>query len=166
MFKQDHAHAEADYSALSIRPAIAEMAASMNDTAVVLQLPAELVSFVERQIRRAPPYTGVERRMDKRHLMAMPVLVQPVDEQSNAVGVPFVAMTRDISPKGIGLVHTEPIERGRLALRMSLADEEVNLVAEVEWCRALGPFYNVGASFVSKLGEFPEVVISEPSSPK
>jgi hypothetical protein len=88
--------------------------------------------------------------------MAIPVLVQPVDGQSNAVGVPFAAMTRDISPRGVGLVHMEPIEHGLLALKMSLADEEVNLVADVEWCKALGPFYYVGTKFVSKLEDFPK----------
>jgi hypothetical protein len=127
------------------------MTVSVADATVAPEPPAELVSFVERQIRNARTYAGVERRSDKRHLMAMPILVQPLDEQSNAVGVPFAAMTRDISPRAIGLVHTEPIEHELLGVRMSLAGEEVNLVAEVEWCRALGPFYYVGAKFVSKL---------------
>jgi hypothetical protein len=87
-------------------------------------------------------------------MMAMPVLVQPLDEQSSEVGIPFAAMTRDISPKGIGLAHTEPIDHGLLALRMTLAGEKVNLVAEVQWCRSLGPFYYVGAKFVGKLEDF------------
>ncbi len=130
------------------------MTASVTDTAVAPEPPAELVSFVERQVRNARTYAGVERRSDKRYMMAIPVLVQPVDEQSNAVGVPFAAVTRDISPRGIGLAHTEPIVHGLLALRMTLAGEEVNLVAEVQWCRALGPFYYVGAKFVSKLEDF------------
>lgn len=132
------------------------MPAYMIDAPVAPGPPDELVSFVERQIRNARPYAGVERRSDKRYLMAMPILVQPLDEQSNAVAVPFTAMTRDISPRGIGLVHTEPIEHGMLALRMSLAGEQVNLVAEVRWCRAFGPFYYVGAHFVSKLDSFPK----------
>lgn len=139
-----------------LRPAIADVTASTILTPVASEPPAELVSFVERQIRNARPYAGVERRSDRRHLMAIPVLVQPVDEQFNAVGAPFTAITRDISPIGIGLVHTEPIEQEMLALRMSLAGEEVNLAAEVKWCRALGPFYYVGGKFLSKLASFPE----------
>ena len=127
------------------------MSTSVIEAPVALEPPAELVSFVERQVRNARTYAGVERRSDKRYLMAIPVLVRPVDEQSNAVGVPFAAMTRDISPRGIGLAHTEPIEQGLLALRMTLAGEEVNLVAEVQWCKGLGPFYYVGAKFVSRL---------------
>lgn len=141
------------------------MPASTIHTTVAPQPPAELVSFVEQQIRKARPYAGLERRSDKRSLMATPVWVQPVDEQSNAVGVPFAAMTRDISPKGIGLVHTEPIEHGMLALRMSLAGKEVDLVAAVLWCRALGPFYYAGVNFIGESGEFPEGVIPDPSAP-
>ena len=90
--------------------------------------PAELVAFVEKEIRRARPYGGLERRSDKRYLVAMPVVVQPVDEQSNAIGLPFVAVTRDISASGIGLVHTKPIEQGMVALRLSFEGKEVELV--------------------------------------
>jgi hypothetical protein len=127
----------------------------MIQTTVIPQPPAELVSFAERQIHSALPYKGLERRSDKRYLMAMPVLVQPVDEHSCSIGAPFAAMTRDISPTGIGLIHTEPIEHETLALRMTLADEDVRLLATVLWCKALGPFYYVGANFVSKLDGFP-----------
>jgi len=91
--------------------------------------------------------------------MAISVLVQPVDEESNAVGAPFTAMTRDLSPKGIGLVHTAPIEHKLLALRMSLGGEEVDLVAAVLWCRTLGPYYYVGANIVSEVGGSPEVAV-------
>lgn len=122
---------------------------------VALKPPAELVSFVERQIRDARSYVGLERRSERRYLMAVPLWVQPVDGQFKAIGPPFAAVTRDISPKGIGLVHTQPIDPQLLALRMSLADEEVILAAEVVWCRPLGPFYYIGGEFFAKLESFP-----------
>jgi len=78
-----------------------------------------------------------------------------MDEQSDTIGTSFMAMTRDISPGGIGLVHTEPIDHGLLALQMSLAGEKVNLVAKVRWWRALGPYYYIGGEFVSRLDSFP-----------
>lgn len=121
-----------------------------------LKPPAELVSFVERQLRNAQPYRGVERRSDRRFLMVVPVLVQPVDEHYHPVGDPFAAVTRDVSPKGIGLVHLEPIDHTLVALHLTLADEEVDVAAEVLWSEALGPFYYIGATFVSKLKGFPE----------
>ena len=98
----------------------------------------------------------VERRSERRCLMVVPVMAQPVDEQSNATGAPFSVVTRDISPKGIGLVHSEPIDQTLLALQMTLADEEVNVVADVQWCKAFGPFYYFGGKFVKKLQSFPQ----------
>jgi len=123
---------------------------------VLPQPPTELVSFVERQIRNAQAYDGVERRTERRCLMVVPVTAQPVDQQSNAMGAPFAVVTRDISPKGIGLVHSEPIDQTLLALQMSLAGEEVNVVADVQWCKAFGPFYYFGGKFVKKLQSFPQ----------
>jgi hypothetical protein len=87
--------------------------------------------------------------------MVVPVLAQPVDEEFNAIGDPFAIVTRDISSKGVGVVHLRPIAHRFLALQMRLGDEDVNLVAEISWCRPLGPFYYAGGSFVSKLTRFP-----------
>ncbi|MHC4178419.1 MAG: PilZ domain-containing protein [Planctomycetota bacterium] len=131
----------------------------MSDTVipspVVPQPPAELVSFVERNVRDARSYSGPERRMERRYLMAVPVLAQHVDERSSALGDPFAVVSRNISPTGIGLVHTKPIEQTLLAIQMFLADEEVNLVVDVVWCKPLGPFYYFGGTFVKKLPSFP-----------
>jgi len=116
--------------------------------------PPELVDFVKRQIREAQVYGGKERRSEERYLMLVPVLVQPVDAQCNPIGDPFVAVTRDISRKGIGLVHGQPIPHPLVALRMSLAGEEVNVVARLLWSEVLGPYYYVGGEFVAKLAGF------------
>jgi len=115
----------------------------------------ELISFVKRQIRDGTHYVGKERRWEDRHLMVVPVLAQPVDEQFNPVGEPFAVVTRDISQHGVGLVHSEPICHPMLALQMSLAGEEVNVAARVVWCESVGPFYYIGGEFVAKLTAFP-----------
>ena len=131
-------------------PVIVAMPASKIDPAIAPQPPAEVIAFVERQIRKARPYKGLERRSDKRYLVATPVWVQPVDAQSNPIGEPFAAVTRDISLEGMGLVHTKPIECDTVALRFSGEGKEVERVAAILWCKALGPFYYVGANFVGK----------------
>ena len=131
------------------------MSNSVTHAALGPEPAAELVSFVERQIRDTQLYDGVERRSERRHLMAVPVLVQPVDAQFNRTGAPFAAVTRDISLRGVGLVHVEPIDPQLLALRMHLAGEEVKLVVEALWCRALGPFHYVGGRPISRLQSFP-----------
>ncbi|MHC4402874.1 MAG: PilZ domain-containing protein [Planctomycetota bacterium] len=155
MFEQNHPEAETDYADASIHLPIVNMPNPMIHATLAPEPPAELVSFVERQIREAQLYDGVERRSERRHLVAVPVLVQPVDAEFNATGAPFAAVTRDISLTGVGLVHGEPIDPQLLALRMCLAEEEVKLVVEVLSCRALGPYHYVGCKPVSKLESFP-----------
>jgi hypothetical protein len=123
---------------------------------VLAQPPAELVSFVERYIRNTRPHEGLERRSQRRYLMVVPVMAQPVNEQFSPTAAPFAIVTRDISPKGIGLVHSEPVDQTLLALQMVLADEEVNLVADIQWCKAFGPFYYFGGKFIKKLQSFPQ----------
>ncbi len=120
-----------------------------------LHPPRELLSFVERQIRNARSCSGVERRSDRRYLMAVPVLAQPVDAEHNPIGGAFAVVTRDISPKSIGLVHTDKVDHQWLALQMRLAGELVNVLVEVLWCEPLGPFEYVGGRFVAKLDSFP-----------
>ena len=125
---------------------------------VALESPIALASFVERQVYKAWLNGDVERRSENRCEMVVPVLIQPLDAQFNAVGTPFSTVTRDVSPKGIGFVHSEPLDHSLLALQMSIADEEMNLVAEVRWCKKLGRLYHIGASLVSLLraSQFPD----------
>jgi hypothetical protein len=85
----------------------------------------------------------------------MPVLVQPVDERYHPIGEPFSMVTRDVSPSGVGLVHSEPIRHKFLALQMLLNGERVNFVIKVVWNMGLGPFYGAGGEFVAKLESFP-----------
>lgn len=131
------------------------MTTTTNSVATPLEPPAALVSFVKRQIRDAHSFEGDDRRADERHLMLVPVLVQPVDEQFRSVAEPFAVASRDISRNGIGLVHSEPIRHPLVALRMSLADEDVDAVARVVWCKALGPYYYIGCELVAKRREDP-----------
>jgi hypothetical protein len=133
-----------------------DMPAPLIDPPALRDPPAELVSFVERHVRDAQFYDGDERRSERRYLMVLPVTAQPVDEQYLPTGTPFAVVSRDISPKGIGLVHSEPVEHSLLALQMFIAAEEVNLVADVQWCQAYGPFYYFGGEFVKKLERFPQ----------
>ncbi len=131
------------------------MSTSTDRDAVATKPPAELVSFVQRQIRDKPHGHGIDRRLEQRHEMLVPVLVQPVDEEFHPVGTPFACVTRDISAKGIGLVHSEPFDDRLLGLQLSLAGEEVNVVVKVQWSSHLGPFYYAGGEFVARLESFP-----------
>jgi hypothetical protein len=131
------------------------MSTAIARTPNVPKPPAELVSFVKRRLRDGHFQRDVDCREEERHLMLVSVLAQPVDEQYRAMGKPFALVTRDISKKGIGLVHTEAITDNLLAVQMSLAGEEVNLVVRLLWSKPLGPFYYLGGEFVAKLASFP-----------
>jgi len=117
---------------------------------------AELVSFVKRQLRDTHVPHGVDRRKEERLRILVPVLVQPMDEQYRPIETPFAVVSRDISEKGIGLVHTEPALGNLLALHFSLAGEDVNVVVRVIWSKPVGPFYYSGCGFVAKLDNFPQ----------
>ena len=118
--------------------------------------PPELIDFAERQVRHAR-FEGSERRAETRHLMVVPALLLPVDHQQRALGDSFPAVTRDISAKAIGLIHTDAIRHNRLALHIQLAGAEANLIAELVWCQPLGPFYFSGCRFIKKLKRFPSI---------
>ena len=113
------------------------------------------MAFVERQVRNARLYCGSEKRSEPRHFMAVPVIAVPVDEQFRAIGDPIALAARDISKKGIGLVHPQPIGHGLTAVQMHLAGEEVNVVVDILWSKPLGPFECSGGGFVAKLDGFP-----------
>jgi hypothetical protein len=132
------------------------MSTAIVRTPSAIKPPANLVSFVRRRLRDAHLQRDVDRREEERHPILVSVFAQPVDEQYRAIGEPFALVTRDISEKGIGLVHTEPITDNLLALHMSLAGEEVNVVVRLCWSKALGPFYYLGGEFVAKLTSLPQ----------
>ncbi len=113
--------------------------------------PKDLVAFVERQVRTIGKCKGDDRRSEGRFLMAVPALVQPLTEDFEPIGEPFSVVTRDISQKGVGLVYSMRVDHRLLALRLTLADEEVNVAVRVRWCQELGPYYYVGGAFVAKL---------------
>lgn len=120
-----------------------------------LTAPAELVSFVQRLVRNARAYAGVERRSARRELLVVPVQVVPVDHAFTPIGDEFTVVTRDISPHGIGLVHFERLKHRLLAMQTHLCGEEANLVGEIVWQKPLGPFELIGCRFVARLREFP-----------
>jgi hypothetical protein len=128
------------------------------DTADLSMHPsASLVAFVKRQVRNAELFAGPERRADLRQLIVVPAIVQPVDAQCQPIGEPVAMVTRDITAKGVGLVHEEPLWHERVALRIDpdrLEDTEI-LIADVVWNRPLGPFCSIGCEVVARIENSP-----------
>ena len=113
-----------------------------------------LLSFVQRQVSQHQAFTGGERRASHRLLLAMPVIVQGVDERFEPVGEPQPMVVRYISGSGMGLVHEEPFECERIVVRLTYPEEGKLLAAEVRWRKSLGPFYHLGCEIVARLEHF------------
>ena len=119
------------------------------------KLSQELSDFAKRQFLNSTVYKGGERRQDKRHTMAIPVVVIRLDEDNQPIGNPIEVITRDVTPTSIGFFHVQPLEAPRLAVQLKLADTEVNLVVLMEWQADAGPFYGMGGAYIEKLEECP-----------
>ena len=113
-----------------------------------------LMTFVERQVSHSEPYAGAERRSDQRLLLVMPVIVQGVSEDLEPLGDPQAMVVRDLTRKGLGLVHEQPFPHTRVIVRLSYPEEGTLLAAEVQWAKPLGPFYHLGCEVVAKLDHF------------
>ena len=114
-----------------------------------LQPSPSLLAFVQRQIAQAEPYTGEERRNELRQLLARAVLVYPADEKFSPCGPARVMVIRDISPRGLALVHEEPFDWPLVLVRISIPDIEALLGAVVRWSRPAGPFNSMGCEIHS-----------------
>jgi len=118
-------------------------------------LPRELADFARRQIVNATMYRGAERHSKDRYYMMLPVRAAPVDENNLAIGPTAEMITRDISASATSILHMDEITDPRLVLQMTIAGTEVNVVIDVVWSNALGPFYGAGGTFSAKLDWFP-----------
>jgi CheY-like chemotaxis protein len=118
--------------------------------------PAAMLSFVQMHVAKVGNYDPSE----KEHLTVVPVLAQPVDDKFDPVAPPRAVVTRDISSKSIGLVHSTPFRDPLLALQMLLGDEQVNIVVELQWSMNLGVYHYSGGRIVSALASFPSYALA------
>jgi hypothetical protein len=118
---------------------------------------ASLVAFVKRQVRNAQLQAGPERREELRQMIVVSAIVQPVDENHQPIGEPVAMVTRDITARGVGLVHEEPLWHERVAIRLDAEGLDVNeiLIADVVWNRPLGPFCLIGCEVTARVGNSP-----------
>jgi hypothetical protein len=70
--------------------------------------------------------------------------VYPADENFNPIGPSSAMVIRDISSRGLGLVHEEPVDWPLILVRIPLVETESLVGAVVRWRRAAGPFHAMG----------------------
>jgi hypothetical protein len=117
----------------------------------------EIADFVYRLAERLTQYRGVERRSEHRYRVAIPLLAMPLDDELKSAGREFAAVTRDISSRGIAMLHLRPVESPFLAVELTDPDgHKLEAAIEVLRCRKVDHFYEIAGKFVTKMYGSPE----------
>lgn len=103
-------------------------------------------------------YHGEEKRSKPRRQVAVPIIVQPLDESMQLCGKAFRALTRDISTEGIGFLHTRSIETRMAAVEIEnpqMPDQpKMQILVEIRRCNPLpSALYEIGGRFVMRLDD-------------
>ena len=122
----------------------------MDSFETITEPPRQLVEFVKQLVRETVT-ARVEERQEQRYKVAIPVVVQSLDLEFRPTAESFKAMSRDISPGGIGLIHTRALKEKHLLLRLETnSGDQMAVVMEVLRCRPIGLFYDIGGRFIAK----------------
>ena len=115
--------------------------------------PDTIASFIQQTIVELESFKDGIRRSETRESAAIPIIVTPLNENLEAVGAAFYAVTRDVSCGGIGLFHTEPVTASWLEIEMSTPATrcELRLLAHVQHCTPIGKFFLIGCQFTASV---------------
>ena len=115
------------------------------------QNPESFFRTIERiYLLDEPRRFAVERRAVQRKTVTMPVTVTPLDEKLQPLGYQHYGVTRDISPKGAGMVTTNPLGHRYVHLEFEAHNgERFELTAKVVYCNDLGYYYQSGCEFLA-----------------
>lgn len=95
---------------------------------------------------------GAEKRTALRQPFTTEVPVFPVNEEYLTIGQPFVALSRDISSKGMSLIHTRAIHAELLAVELDAGSgKRLQLVLRVRRKRVIDRFFQLAGEFVARL---------------
>jgi len=112
----------------------------------------EIAAFVKRMTSDAHFYMGTEKRTEARYAISIAVNAFPINHSYEQTGQEFVAVTRDISTRGLALLHTQAVTTKWLAIEaISPQNERIRTVIEVLRCRAIGPLFEIAGKFVTDL---------------
>ena len=126
-------------------------AARSNSQSVVSPL-HEISAFVKQITQDAHFYMGNEKRSEARYSMTVPVRVCQISHSFERVGEEFVAVSRDISTRGISFFHTSAVSGKWLSIELTVPEVgTMQAVIEVLRCRAVGPLFEIAGRFVSDL---------------
>ena len=81
----------------------------------------------------------------------MEIVVRASNGRGSVFGTPFKAITTDISPGGMGFLHTTTVPYKFLAITFGQNGQQTFALVEVVRCRSVGNFYEIGAKFIRPL---------------
>jgi hypothetical protein len=120
------------------------------DRTRLVQPPQAIAALLE-QMKAEGQGLG-DRRQAARRWMVTHVAAVAVNANYDPVGEPFMAVTRNISTRGLALIHTRTVESGMLVVELlAHAVPAIQLIMRVARCRALGRFYEIAGPFVVRL---------------
>src|ERR1700722_17475510 len=117
------------------------------DRAMLPPPSAALMKFVrERAVAQAG---GTELRRSKRYTAVLEVIVVPLNEHFRPSGLPFLAVTRDVSTGGLCLLHMRPAPAGLLFIEIERPNvPPLEVVLNVRRNRRVGQFFEIAGEFV------------------
>jgi hypothetical protein len=93
-----------------------------------------------------------DRRRHKRYPISMPVVSLPLADDFRATGTAVPMTTTNVSLGGAALLHTRFVDAPYLALDFTVGGVEfLQVVFKLLRCRNLGPVYEIGGEFISRL---------------
>ena len=98
-------------------------------------------------------FTGFEyeARAYPRTKLTAEIVVRATNGLGSVFGTPFTAITTDISPSGLGFLHTTAVPDRFLAITLGENGRRVFVLVEVVRCRSVGKLYEVGVKFIQPL---------------
>ena len=101
-----------------------------------------ITAFIRELVDEAQRDFVVDRRREHRFPLLIPAAVTPVREGAST----FAAVTRDVSLRGVSLLHTGPVEDHYL--RVQFKADAPPVVIEVLRRRKVGPLFEIAGKFL------------------
>jgi hypothetical protein len=97
-----------------------------------------------------------ERRTEKRRAIAISVHAVPLDADLRPMGQGFIATTREISQRGLVLIHYKKAHTPFLAVELADAIAgQFHAVMHLLRCRPVGPYFEMAGNFLTRAYDLP-----------
>jgi hypothetical protein len=107
---------------------------------------AALMKYVREKALK--PGGAPEARRSKRYPAVLEVVVLPLNEHDRPNGLPFLAVTRDLSTRGLCMLHTRPAPSRRLFIEIERPnDAALDVVLYVRRNRRVAQFFEIAGDF-------------------